>query len=164
MVAKNHHKFEDVVSHRITATISWFHERFPCELSSEERTQKFHTDDVTLLSAGQCFWLVGNLLQTITSAIQIWVLTSHQCGISELVLQTSFRGKPFCGVAKCRLFLVHLNQTTFRDATNGFPAKWRLRSEGGNSILMTRECQDLASASDRSCRLRNLLQPIRGTT
>ena len=161
MVAKSHHKFEDVVSHRITATgtISWFHERFPCELSSEERTQKFHTDDVTLLSAGQCFWLVGNLLQTITSTIQIWVLTSYRCGISELVLQTSFRG-----VAKCRLFLVHLNQTTFRDATNGFPAKWRLRSERRNSILMTRQCQDLASASDWSCRLWNLLQPIRGTT
>ena len=36
-------------------------------------------------------------------------------------------------------------QTTFRDATNGFPAKWRLRKERRNSILMTRY---LGSASD----------------
>ena len=36
-------------------------------------------------------------------------------------------------------------QTTFRDATNGFPAKWRLRNERRNSILMTRY---LGSASD----------------
>ena len=28
-------------------------------------------------------------------------------------------------------------QTTFRDATNAFPAKWRLRNERRNSILMT---------------------------
>ena len=36
-------------------------------------------------------------------------------------------------------------QTTFRDATNGFPAKWRLRKELRNSTLMTRY---LGSASD----------------
>ena len=109
MVAKNHHKFEDVVSHRITATISWFHQRFPCELSSEERAQKFHTDDLILFSAGQCSWLVGNLLQTITRTIQIWVVTRYLCAISELVLQTPFRGETVRSVAKCRLFLVHLN-------------------------------------------------------
>ena len=39
-------------------------------------------------------------------------------------------------------------QTTFRDATNGFPAKWRLRNKRRNSILMTRHYPDLGSASD----------------
>ena len=39
-------------------------------------------------------------------------------------------------------------QTTFRDATNGFPAKWRLRNKRRNSILMTRHYSDLGSASD----------------
>ena len=35
---------------------------------------------------------------------QIWVVTSHQCGISALVSQTSFGGKTSGDVAKCRLF------------------------------------------------------------
>ena len=39
-------------------------------------------------------------------------------------------------------------QTTFRDATNGFPTKWRLRNKRRNSILMTRHYSDLGSASD----------------
>ena len=55
-------------------------------------------------------------------------------------------------------------QPTFRDATTGFPAKWRLRNECRNSILMTRHYPDLGSASHWSCRVENLLQPIRSTT
>ena len=51
-------------------------------------------------------------------------------------------------------------QPTFGDVTTGFPAKWRLRNERRNSILMTRYHPDLGSASDWSCRLRNLMQPI----
>ena len=55
-------------------------------------------------------------------------------------------------------------QPTFVDATTGFPAKWRLRNERRNSILMPRHYPDLGSASDRSCRVGNLIQPIRSTT
>ena len=55
-------------------------------------------------------------------------------------------------------------QPTFGDATTGFPAKWRLRNEHRNSIMMTRRYPDLASASDWSCRVGNLIQPIRSTT
>ena len=36
--------------------------------------------------------------------MQIWVVTRHQCGISALVSQTSFRGEASGGVAKCRQF------------------------------------------------------------
>ena len=56
-------------------------------------------------------------------------------------------------------------QLTFRYVTTGFPAKWRLRNECRNSILMTRHYlyPDLSSASDWSCRVGNLLQPIRST-
>ena len=43
------------------ATAAWF----PREMRSEERAQKFPTDDVLLSWAGQCFWLVENLLQPI---------------------------------------------------------------------------------------------------
>ena len=53
---------------------------------------------------------------------------------------------------------------TVSDSTTGFPAKWRLRNERRNSILMTRRYPDLGSASDWSCRVGNLIQPIRSTT
>ena len=38
-------------------------------------------------------------------------------------------------------------QPTFCDTTTGFPAKWRLRNERRNSILMTRHFPDVGSAS-----------------
>ena len=76
-------------------------------------------------------------------------------------------------------------QPTFGDATTCFPAKWLLRNEGRNSIvmtrhypglgsafdwssrvgnLMTRHYPGLGSAFDWSSRVGNLIQPIRGTT
>ena len=55
-------------------------------------------------------------------------------------------------------------QPTFGDATTGLPAKWRLRNESRNSILMTRHYPDLGRASDWSCRVWNMIQPIRSTT
>ena len=54
-------------------------------------------------------------------------------------------------------------QPTFRDATSGFPAKWRQRNERRNSILVTRHDPDLFSTSDWSCREGMFLQPIRST-
>ena len=55
-------------------------------------------------------------------------------------------------------------QPTFRDAVTDFRAKGRLRNERGISILVTRHYPDLCSASDWSCRERNLLQPIKSNT
>ena len=55
-------------------------------------------------------------------------------------------------------------QPTFRDATTGFPAKWRLRNKRRNSILMMRHYPDLGGASDWLCSVGNLLQPIRSPT
>ena len=52
----------------------------------------------------------------------------------------------------------------FGDATTGFPAKWRLRNERKNSILMMHHNPDLDSASDWLCLMGNLIQPIRSTT
>ena len=54
-------------------------------------------------------------------------------------------------------------QPTFRDAT-GFLVKWRLKNERRNSILMTCHNLNLRSTSDWSCRVRNLLLPIKSTT
>ena len=39
-------------------------------------------------------------------------------------------------------------QPTFGDVSSGFPAKWRLRNERRNSILMTGHYLDLGRASD----------------
>ena len=49
--------------------------------------------------------MVGNLLHSSTSTIQIWVVASRKYGISALISQTSFCGETSAGgVAKCRLF------------------------------------------------------------
>ena len=55
-------------------------------------------------------------------------------------------------------------QPTFRDATTGFPAKWRLRNECRNSILMTRHYPDLGIASDWLNQISHTARPIRSTT
>ena len=57
---------------------------------SEERAQKFHTNDVSLPRFGFCFWLVKANSQPVRSTTQISVVTSHQYGISTLGPQTSF--------------------------------------------------------------------------
>ena len=55
-------------------------------------------------------------------------------------------------------------QPAFCDATTGFPAKWRLRNEGRNSILMTCHHSGLGSASDWLKKISFAAQPIRSTT
>ena len=55
-------------------------------------------------------------------------------------------------------------QPTFGDATTGFPAKWRLRNDRRNSVLMTRHYPDLGSASDWLKQISHAGRPIRSTT
>ena len=69
-------------------------------MTSENRAQKLHTDDVSLPRSGWCFWLV------VPRGTRIWVVMRHQYGTSALVSQTSFRGKPLIAsrnVAGCFL-------------------------------------------------------------
>ena len=62
-------------------------------------------------------------------------------------------------------FLSNLRkQPTFGNTTTGFPAKWHLRNNHRNSILMMINYPDLVSASDWSCLVGYLIQPIRSTT
>ena len=69
---------------------------------------------------------------------------------------------PFCG-GKCEIVTLR-KKPTFRDATTCFPAKWRLRNERRNSILMTRHYPDLGSASDWLNQISHAARPIRSTT
>ena len=55
-------------------------------------------------------------------------------------------------------------QTTFRDATNSFPAKRHLRNERRNSILMTCHYPDLGSVSNWLKQFSQAARPIRSTT
>ena len=55
-------------------------------------------------------------------------------------------------------------QPTFGDTTTGFPAKWRLRNERRNSILMTCHYPDLGSVSDWLNQISHLARSIRSTT
>ena len=57
-----------------------------------------------------------------------------------------------------------MKQPTFGNVITGFPAKWCLRNECRNSVLMIGHYPDRGSASDWSCRVGNLIQPIRSTT
>ena len=54
-------------------------------------------------------------------------------------------------------------QLTFGDSTTGLSTKWRLKQRR-NSILITCHYPDRGSASDWSCRVGKLIQPIRNTT
>ena len=55
-------------------------------------------------------------------------------------------------------------QSTFRVATTGFTAKWRLRNERRNFILMKRHYPSLWSASDWLNQISHVAWPIRSTT
>ena len=61
-------------------------------------------------------------------------------------------------------FLSLRKQLTFGDATTGFPAKWRLRNEHRNFILMTCHYPDLSSASDWLNQISHAVWSIRSTT
>ena len=55
-------------------------------------------------------------------------------------------------------------QPTFGNAATGFPAKWCLRKECRNSILMTCHYPDLGSASDWLNQISHVAWTIRSTT
>ena len=55
-------------------------------------------------------------------------------------------------------------QSTFGDATTGFPTKRCLRNERRKSILMTRHYPDLGIASDWLNQISHALRSIRSTT
>ena len=83
------------------------------------------------------------LLSQADSTIDVIWIHTHLWVISIVLWKTATLS--YCLISSLR------KQPTFGDATTGFPAKWRLRNERRNSILMTRHYADLGSASDWSC-------------
>ena len=75
-------------------------------MTSEKWAPKLHSDDASLPRSGEflCLNQISNAARPIRSTAQIWVVTSHQYGISALVSQTSFGRETSGSVAKCRLF------------------------------------------------------------
>ena len=96
------------------------------------------------------------LLSQADSTIDVIWIHTHLWVISIVLWKTATLS--YCLISSLR------KQPTFGDATTGFPAKWRLRNERRNSILMTRHYPDNGSVSGWSCRVGNLIQPIRSTT
>ena len=107
-----------------------------------------------------------------TCILSTWSVPSNNeiiCEITQSSCKRDIKSKSHVGMklAPVRVFSCKhplTKQPTFGDVATGFPAKWRLRSERRNSILMTRHYPVLGSASDWSCRVGNLIQPIRSTT
>ena len=76
-------------------------------MTSEERAQKFHTDDVAtpeLSIASDLSYREGNLLRPIRNTTQIWVVTSHQYVSFSVIRQKSFRGETSDDAVRCQLF------------------------------------------------------------
>ena len=78
------------------------------EIMSYDRTQKFHTDEVTLYPdlgvTSDWSHYKGNLLQPIRSTTHSWVVTHHYYRISTVISQTSFGMATSGGIPKCWLF------------------------------------------------------------
>ena len=66
----------------------------------------------------------------IRSTTQIWVVTRHQCGLSAVVPQTSFRGETIGGFAKCRLFS-QARQCMETSVENLYLSSFRRETGGG---------------------------------
>ena len=116
-----------------------------------------------------CFleWRVSWPAQTEQKHEDMALLTTFQLNFytlrwEHLLLWLSFEfmAKTLWKEVSCSL----RKQSTFGDATTGFLAKWRLRNERRNSILMTRHYPDLGNASDRLNQISHVARPIRSTT
>ena len=62
---------------------------FPCEMASEKRAKKFHTDDASSFHT-DCLKQISQVAQPIRSTTQIWVVTHHQYGNYLLILKSHF--------------------------------------------------------------------------
>ena len=105
-----HHRAVMSQTHTILLITTWrkqermlnYLKQSPCNMTCNERVQKFHTDDVSLPHV----WVVLLIGWKFASSTQKHYpdLTRHQYGISAFVSQTSSHGDTTGGVVKCQLF------------------------------------------------------------
>ena len=115
---------------------------------------------------GCCFYRrVANVAQ-VPCSLHLTLL--HDCVNFPWLVKLFLAGKrmsfPAMATTSQTDILSMRKQPTFGDVTTGFPAKWRLRNGGRNSILITRHYPDLGSASDWSNQISHAPRPIRSTT
>ena len=67
---------------------------FPAKWRLRNEQRNSIPDDLPILRSGHWFWLVRDFLHPIRSVTQLWAVARLEYGISVLVFQTSFRGKP----------------------------------------------------------------------
>ena len=91
LVSRNLLKKKTYLQPEETVVISQRQRWFSREMTSIERAQKFHTDEVSLSRSGQCFWLVEvNFLRGTTN--QKWHVISM--AFLPSFLRHHFAGKP----------------------------------------------------------------------
>ena len=75
--------FLECISLRKQLTFSSTTNSFPCEMTAEEQSQKFHNGDMSqLLRSGLCFWLVEAKCQLFFQAIDVKA-TLQKCGFHK---------------------------------------------------------------------------------
>ena len=101
-----------------------------------------------------------NLIPVPLVSLYLWISWQFFCiakeGFSALKKKNSSKEHFECGI-----WMSLRKQPTFGDATTGFPAKWTLRNEYRNSILMTCHYPDLGSAFDWLNQISHASRPTR---
>ena len=129
----------------------------PKELPNPEEAQIWEGENGTFpptftFAASARLYCRLYLTNTVDATVTVW-LTSQKNPNPETFLTTQVACYPSLR-----------KQPTFGDAITGFTAKWRLRNERRNSILMTRHHSHLGSASDWLNQIPHAARPIRSTT
>ena len=142
-------------SSSFSASLSWiaecnFKSEFPDNAANEEQAEYLMAEslnDLMMSYSSVGFTLFWSRNSATRNRIHIVSISLRRNGTETVWSFSSLRKQPI-----------------FSDTRTGFPAKWSLRKEGRNSILITRLYPDLGSASDFLYRVGNLLQAIRSTT
>ena len=149
MLEKQYSEESEDAAHRSDSTSRlFFFQVFRLRLTYQQDVMEWSYVPAYLDSLCFLEWRVSWPAQTEPKHEDMALLTTFQLNFytlrwEHLLLWLSFEfmAKTLWKEVSCSL----RKQSTFGDATTGFPAKWRLRNECRNSILMTRHYPDLGS-------------------
>ena len=101
-------------------------------MMSEERAQKFHTDDVSLYTSGKCFWLVvprGKFASINQKHYPDLSSDTSSNGIFALVRARHFDGKPVVA-SQANSLGENKNKNSRKYVRGNYRSKWNLVDEG----------------------------------